>query len=97
MKIDCALVQSVTLYLHRSHMVTTINKKHIDIELERYLHLSNKKSKEFLEKNIMLLLNCKAAACRYRIRLTYICYVRTHILFQKRQRSKGIEGEMQEE
>ena len=47
MKIDCALVQSVTLYLHRSRIVTTINKKHIDIELEGYLHLSNKKSKEF--------------------------------------------------
>ena len=53
MKIDCALVRSVTLYLHRSRIVTTINKKHIDIELEGYLHLSNKKSKEFLDKNIV--------------------------------------------
>ena len=96
MKIDCALVRSVTLYLHRSRIVTTINKKHIDIELEGYLHLSNKKSKEFLEKKLFLL-NCKAAACRYRIRLTHICYVRTHILFLNRQKPKGIEGEMQEE
>ena len=52
---------------------------------------------ESLEENIVLLLNCKTAACCYRIRLTNICDVRTYILFLKREKSKGIEGEMQEE
>ena len=43
---------------------------------------------ETLQKNIALLLNCKTAACRYRMRLTYICDARTYILFLKKREFK---------
>ena len=43
-KINYALLQSVTFYLRRFDIVTRRNKEHADIELEKYLYLSNKKN-----------------------------------------------------